>query len=201
MQPTTATRYYRFVRYFPRDSPAGDLSWLGPYRWLTAVRAPRMIGEAVALWQAIADGTASDAIDACELKAAVRASPLTSLDPNPLAGTLLAVIARRAHKVLPDTPQCALDWATYGTAAGQPRLGDILCTIDETGANVGLYVGEDATAYHRLGAIAGDRIGVERVAKPSLYAVRRPLYEGAQYAANGIALQADGSRLADGSDF
>ncbi len=196
MQPTTATYDYRFVRYFPRNRAAGDVSCLGPYQWLTTVRAPRMVGEAVSLWQAIAadGGTVGEAIAECEVKASLRGSTLISPDPNPLAGILLAVIARRARKLVPDTPQCALEWATYGTAAGQPRLGDILCTIGETGADVGLYIGEDAAVYHRLGAIAGDRIGVERIAKPRLYAVRRPLYEGTQYPANGIMLNVDGSR-------
>ena len=197
MEPTAATRDYGFVRYFPRDRATGDTSCLGTYQWLTKAPVPRMVGEMIALWRAIAaaGGTMSEAIDACEAKAAVRGSTLASPDPNPYAGTLLAVIARRARKLVPDTPQCALEWATYGTAAGQPRLGDILCTIGEGGASVGLYVGEDAVAYHLLGATTNDRIGAERIVKHHLYAVRRPLYEGVQYSANGIALQVDGSRV------
>lgn len=197
MRPGSATRSYGFVRYFP-DKPvdAHDPACLCAYQWLTRLPLPRMVGEAIGLWQAIAasGGTTATEIAPAEVAAALHGSSLPAFDPIPRGGTVLAIIARRARKTVPDTPQCALNWVTFGTEAGQPRLGDVVCWLAEDGARVGLYVGEDDAAYHCLGASEGDRIDVHRAPKQQLRAVRRPLYEGVQYEANGIRLDRDGTR-------
>lgn len=202
MEATKATRSYHFVRYFPERGGAtaaadGD-DCLGAYRWLATMRVPHMVGEALGLWRAIAaaGGRLCDAISAAEVQAALRGKPLAAPDPVVKAGTVLAVLARRARKSLPETPQCALDWALYGSPGGQPRLGDIVCTRSDGGAYAGIYVGEDDVAYHLLGATADDRIGVTRVGKVDLYAVRRPLYECMDFAPCGIRLDRDGHRAA-----
>lgn len=187
---------YGFVRYFPGKGAAPtDPACLSAYMWLTRTSVPRMLCEAIGLWKAVATQGAPTAtlIPDAEVAAALHGSRVASFDPVPRAGLVLAVLARRARKSVPDTPQCALNWVTFGTEAGQPRLGDVVCSLGESGAGVGLYVGEDDTAYHVLGATADDRIGVDRVAKPGLYAVRRPLYEGVQFAPNGIRLNRDGT--------
>ena len=197
MQVTTVARDYSYVRYFPRDKGgACDYAFMGAYAWLARGDVPRMICAAIGLWRDLdaAGATIGAVVPDAEVKAALRGNLLPSLDANPGSGILLAVLARRARKTVPDLPQCALEWAGYGSPAGQPRLGDILCTRGEAGPDVGIYLGEDDTAYHVLGATGDDRIGVTRVARNTLHAVRRPLYEGVQFAANGIRLNRDGTR-------
>lgn len=199
MRPSAPTRSYAFVRYFPdKAGDPGNPACLVAYRWLSTLTVPRMVCEALGLWKAIGETgeTTSAHISEAEIATVLHGDALVSHDPVPRAGLVLAVLARRARKSVPDAPQCALNWTTFGTEAGQPRLGDIVCSLSEGGPRVGLYVGEDDLAYHCLGVTEDDRMGVERVPKKWLYAVRRPLYEGVQYAPNGIRLNRDGTLYA-----
>ena len=46
-----------------------------------------------------------------------------------------------------------------------------------TAGHVGLYVGEDAAAYHVLGGNQSDKVCITRIAKNRLYAIRRPQFK------------------------
>ncbi len=198
MPPSAPTRSYAFVRYFPEKAEApSDPSCLCAYQWLTRLAVPRMVCEAIGLWKATAATglTTSAHIPEAEVTAVLHGDTAASHDPVPRAGLVLAVLARRARKTVPDAPQCALNWTTFGSEAGQPRLGDVVCSLSESGPRVGLYVGEDDLAYHCLGATEDDLMGVERVPKKWLYAVRRPLYEGVRHAPMGIRVNRDGTLI------
>ena len=189
-------RGYGHVRYFPQKSvETVNSACMATYHWLTQLPVPRMVSEAISLWKMMAqDGSTTTAhITPAEVATVLHGDSLPSYDPVARAGLVLGVLARRARKTIPDTPQCALNWSTFGTEAGQPRLGDVVCSLSERGARVGLYVGEDDVAYHCLGVTDDDRMGVDCVPRKWLYAVRRPLYEGVQYAPNGVRLNRDGT--------
>ena len=77
----------------------------------------------------------------------------------------------------PNVLLAAVSWATWGIAVGSPKLGDILVFNRPGGHHVGLYVGEDAEAFHVLGGNTGDAVSIARLLKSRLMAARRPNYD------------------------
>ena len=71
-------------------------------------------------------------------------------------------------------------WANFGVKAPEPALGDVLVFSRGSGGHVGLYVGEDATAFHVLGGNQGDSVSIVRILKNRLLAARRPAWRIAQ---------------------
>lgn len=74
----------------------------------------------------------------------------------------------------PNRLLAAISWADWGTHVGTPMLGDILVFNRPGGHHVGLYVGEDTSAYHVFGGNTGDAVAIARLAKDRLNTVRRP---------------------------
>ncbi|MGI4877338.1 MAG: hypothetical protein ACRYG4_07620 [Janthinobacterium lividum] len=164
------------------------------YKWLVGLPAPKMITEAVRLWQNLEKPVAGGALlEEWRLECLGRTAKSVVLDPVPWSGTFITVVAHRARKTLPPAPQWALNWAKFGVEAGQPQLGDVLCLMCENGAQVGLYVGEDDAAYHSLGAHHPDRIAIVRIPKIHLYAARRPIYQDLERTARTIRLTREGT--------
>lgn len=88
---------------------------------------------------------------------------------------------KRAEFAPVANPLWARNWAGFGTKAAKPSLGDILVFERAGGGgHVGIYVGEDATAYHVLGGNQGDAVSIARVAKDRCLAVRRCPWKLAQ---------------------
>lgn len=80
-------------------------------------------------------------------------------------GLLIALIAKRANKLLPNAPLWARDWLNWGNPVYTPKLGDVLIFSRKNGGHVGLYVGEDVTHYHVLGGNQGDAVSIVRIDK------------------------------------
>jgi uncharacterized protein (TIGR02594 family) len=97
-------------------------------------------------------------------------------DSVPWCGLFTAVIAKRASYGAPTNPLWALNWAKFGTEAGQPSLGDVLVFTRNGGGHVGFYIAEDRTTYHVLGGNQSDRVNITRIDKARLYASRRPKF-------------------------
>jgi uncharacterized protein (TIGR02594 family) len=75
----------------------------------------------------------------------------------------------------------ARNWDGFGTKSAKPSLGDVLVfERPGGGGHVGLYVGEDATAYHVLGGNQSDQVKVSPIAKSRCIAVRRCSWKVAQ---------------------
>ena len=60
-------------------------------------------------------------------------------------------------------------------------FGDVLVFVRTTAdgskaGHVGLYIGEDDTAFHVLGGNQDDKVCIKRILKSRLYTVRRPQY-------------------------
>lgn len=84
---------------------------------------------------------------------------------------------------LPDEPQpanpyLARNWLKLGVPLATPALGAILVfyrgPLDGTSGHVGLYVGEDANAFHVLGGNQSNAITIARLDKARLLGVRWP---------------------------
>lgn len=104
-------------------------------------------------------------------------------DATPWCGLAMAKFASMAGKDLkaafPQINQIlwALGWARFGHPSSPPALGDVLVFKRPGGGHVGLYVGEDADAFHVLGGNEGDAVTIVRVARIRLFATRRPIYQ------------------------
>lgn len=149
------------------------------YRWLTTLTPlPRMVDEALRLFGTVeAEGAAnSPTIINWANEIGGKVEDVYKADTIPWCGLFMAVVAKRAGKDVPTDPLWALNWTRFGVPAGQPMLGDVLIFIRPGGGHVGLYIGEDATAYHVLAGNQSDQVCVTRIAKSRLHRVRRPAY-------------------------
>lgn len=100
-------------------------------------------------------------------------------DEMPWCGLAHAIVIKRAGKALPLKGYNilrALMFTAFGVQVNKPELGDTLIFQRDGGGHVGLYVGEDADAYHVLGGNQGNQYGFTRIAKNRLFAIRRPEY-------------------------
>ena len=99
---------------------------------------PRIVCEAVQLCHAMKDpaATLETVLSKGEFERLPRTGQPIMLDPVPWSAKLISVLAARSRKTLPPAPHCALNWAKFGTEAGQPQLGDVLCYVLEDGAYV-----------------------------------------------------------------
>ena len=79
-------------------------------------------------------------------------------------------------------------------AAPEAALGDVLVFArPKGGGHVGLYVGEDETAFHVLGGNQSDGVTISRISKDRCIAVRRPGYKAAPATAKPVELAATGA--------
>ena len=108
-------------------------------------------------------------------------------------GLFVATVIKRADRPVVKEPLWALNWAKWGVKADEPMLGDILTFKRNTGGHVGIYVGEDATAYHVLGGNQGNQVSITRIAKSRLYQARRPEYNNQPKNIRKVTLESTGN--------
>ena len=165
------------------------------YGWIDDLRPlPRMLQEARKLFgtREVA-GSANNPLLLGWAKEVGLAKSYTD-DAIPWCGLFMAVVAKRAGKTVVDDPLWARNWATFGKAADEAQLGDVLVfRRAESAGHVGLYVGEDYGAYHVLGGNQSDGVTITRIARDRCIAVRRPAYRKAPATAKPIQLAANGS--------
>lgn len=141
------------------------------YAWLLSEPGPKMLVEALKLHGTLETPGARDNPTILGWAREVGLGTY-SHDAIPWCGLFLAVVASRAGKRLPHGPLWALNWARWGEDGGQPELGDVLVFTRPGGGHVGIYVGEDADAYHVLGGNQRDAVSITRVGKDRLYTCR-----------------------------
>ena len=167
------------------------------YQWLDDVSSlPMMVRHALDLYGTAEAVGAADNPEILGWASEVGARDYRA-DSIPWCGLFMAVVAQRAGKTLPEKPLWALSWARFGGAADAPSLGDVLVFRRDGGGHVGLYVGEDATAFHVLGGNQGDRVGFARIARGRLYAARRPAYRVRPASVSPVRLTAAGALSAN----
>lgn len=147
------------------------------YHWLVKEKSPKILVEAVKLM-------GIDEIKGIENNPKIMqwAKELGGViahwyneDEKPWCGLFVAVCAKRAGLSYPEGFDAlrAKKWALWGNPAGQPMLGDVLVFERAGGGHVGLYVGQDESAYHVLGGNQSDSVRVSRIDKRRLIAARR----------------------------
>lgn len=165
------------------------------YAWLAREPGPKMIVEALKLFGTMEKpGSANNpTIVAWAKEVGGEVADVYKADSIPWCGLFMAVVAKRAGKEPPKHPLWALSWSAFGAKAPAPALGDVLVFTRSGGGHVGLYVGEDASAFHVLGGNQSDRVCIARIAKARLYAARRPLYRVEPANVRPIRLEATGT--------
>lgn len=114
-------------------------------------------------------------------------------DDTPWCGLACAKFAKDAGKAVHFAPLWARNWLQFGVAAPAPMLGDVLVFARPGGGgHVGLYVGEDADAYHVLGGNEGDSVNIVRMSRARLLGARRPDYHILPPNVRVILMGADG---------
>lgn len=153
------------------------------YQWLAAEPGPLMLTKALELYGVHeAPGTANNQVIlnwAKEVGGDV--ANVYKADEIPWCGLFMAVVAKRASKQVVKDPLWALNWGTFGVFTDTAMLGDVLVFTRKTAdgkkaGHVGIYVGEDETAFHVLGGNTADSVSVARLDKSRLYMARRPKY-------------------------
>lgn len=146
------------------------------YAWLAEEAAPRHLLKAVELLGVteIAGPRHNPAILAWAKETGL--SKVYKADETPWCGLFVAVVMKRADREPVKDPLWALNWANWGVPVSAPGLADVLTFKRNGGGHVGLYVGEDASAYHVLGGNQGNAVSIVRIAKSRLFKAVRPGY-------------------------
>jgi uncharacterized protein (TIGR02594 family) len=165
------------------------------YGWLTREPGPKMIVEALKLYGTLeTPGSANNpTILAWAKEVGGEVADTYKADSVPWCGLFIAVVAKRAGKEIPKHPLWALSWSAFGAKVPDAALGDVLVFVRNGGGHVGLYVGEDSSAFHVLGGNQSDRVCITRVATGRLYAARRPLYRIQPANVRPVHLEATGA--------
>jgi uncharacterized protein (TIGR02594 family) len=149
------------------------------YKWLEKETAPRILVEGLKLYGTLEKlGDANNPVIIQWAKETGISQYV--LDSIPWCGLFMAVVCKRAGKEIVDSPLWARNWAKWGTKVPEAMLGDVVVFERTTGGHVGIYVGEDATAYHILGGNQSDSVNIVRIAKNRKIAIRRTTWQIAQ---------------------
>ena len=153
------------------------------YKWLSNEGGPKMIKEALKLYDTKEDLSKKN--NPVIMDWAKEVGGLTAqiylADSIPWCGVFMAVVAKRAGKTVVTKPYWALNWGTFGEHIDHPMLGDVLVFTRTTASgakagHVGLYIGEDDKHYHVLGGNQKDKVCIIRMEKKRLYTACRPHY-------------------------
>jgi uncharacterized protein (TIGR02594 family) len=149
-----------------------------PYIWLPKEPGPKMVLEFLKLYGLHEAPGASDNPDILAWAKELGIKDYVH-DEEPWCGLFMALIAKRADKVVPANPLWAKNWANFGhKVADGAKLGDVLVfNRPGGGGHVCLYIGEDNECYHCGGGNQSDAVSIIRKPKDRIYAIRRPDYD------------------------
>lgn len=147
------------------------------YSWLLAEPGPKMIQEFLKIYGITEVPGSADNPFILQWAKETGLDRDYKHDATAWCGLAMAVVAKRAGKVVPPNPLWALNWAKFGNKVSDgAKLGDILVFKRAGGGHVGLYIGEDDECYHVGGGNQSDTTNIIRKPKFRVYAIRRPEY-------------------------
>jgi len=150
------------------------------YKWLSFEKSPRLLVEAVKLIGIKEVPGQGDNIEILKWAETLNLEKSYRKDDIPWCGLFMAIVCHNAGLKPVDNPLWARNWQTFGTSQKTAMLGDILVFVRNGGGHVGIYVGEDKTAYHVLGGNQSDMVCVTRIRKERCMAIRRTPWKVAQ---------------------
>lgn len=101
-------------------------------------------------------------------------------DEIPWCGLFMAHVCRVSGLEGVRNPLWARNWNNFGTRVTKAMLGDVLVFSRGSGGHVGIYVGEDAKAYHVLGGNQNNRVSIVRIDKSRCIGIRRTTWKISQ---------------------
>lgn len=161
------------------------------YAWLAKEGAPRMLVESLKLYGTLETAGpgnnpqilawADEIAQAFPTAYNKWAADFYKHDSIAWCGLGMAIAAARAGRQPPNKYLSALAWADGGPGwvkvpKAEAMLGDILIFKRQGGGHVAMYVGEDATHFHILGANQDDAFNIRRKAKAQCVGAIRPAY-------------------------
>lgn len=167
------------------------------FAFLAKEPGPRMLREALALYgttEKPGDGN-NPAIMAWAKEVGLSTDQYPN-DATAWCGLFMAVVAKRADKVVPEGPLWALNWRNFGTPVTQPMLGDVIVVRRPGGGHVTLYVAEDDKYYYGLGGNQSDKVNISPIAKSRNPSFRRPKYVNQPANVRPIILTSAGEQTA-----
>lgn len=147
------------------------------YAWLADEEGPRILLEGLKIYGTSETPGPGNNPAIMEWAKAAGLEKVYRNDATAWCGLAMAYIALQAGWDPPLNPLGARNWLAFGTPQKKPGLGDVLVfwrgSVKGFNGHVGLYVGEDAEAYHVLGGNQGDRVSIKRILKTRLLGARR----------------------------
>lgn len=144
------------------------------YAWLADEPGPRILREFISVHGTAEKLGAGSNPSIMEWAKATGLSRFYSDDSVPWCGLAMAYVALQAGWEPPLNPLWARNWLNFGKPSPDfPMLGDVLVFARGSAGHVGVYVGEDAAAYHIIGGNQSDKVNITRRAKTGLLGSRR----------------------------
>jgi uncharacterized protein (TIGR02594 family) len=150
------------------------------YKYLSLETGPKIIVEARKLLGIKEVPGAGDNIEILKWAEALGLQKDYRKDDIPWCGLFVAYVVKQAGLQVVEKPLWARNWANFGTKQTVAMFGDILVFVRDGGGHVGIYVGEDKTAYHVLGGNQSDMVCITRIRKERCVAIRRTPWKVAQ---------------------
>lgn len=150
------------------------------YEFLDSEPGPKMLVEALKLYGTKEIVGKAHSPEILSWAKELGIAKVYSNDEIPWCGLFVAIVAKRAGKEVIKDPLWALNWVKFGYKVTEARLGYVLTFKRPSGGHVGLYVGEDQSAYHVLGGNQGNEVNVTRILKTRLHSIQRPHYSIAE---------------------
>lgn len=144
------------------------------YQWLKREPGPRILVEALKTYGTAEKPGPGSNPSILQWAQDVGLDRVYKADATAWCGLWMSYVAKQAGWDDPYNPLWARNWLNFGTAQREAGLGDILIfSRGRDSGHVGMYVGEDASAYHVLGGNQSDRVMIKRIAKNRLLGIRR----------------------------
>lgn len=143
------------------------------YQWLSKEAGPRILVEALKTYGVAEKPGPGSNPSILKWAENVGLDRVYKSDETAWCGLWMAYVAKQAGWDDPVNPLWARNWLNFGTPQKKAALGDVLVFSRGSGGHVGLYVGEDDTAYHVLGGNQSNRVTIKRIAKSRLLGIRR----------------------------
>lgn len=143
------------------------------YAWLADEPGPRILVEALKTYGTIETPGPGDNPSILAWAKRTALDRVYRDDATAWCGLWMAYVALQSGWEPPLNPLWARNWVGWGTGQKAGALGDVLVFARGKGGHVGMYVGEDAQAFHVLGGNQSDQVMVKRIAKNRLLGIRR----------------------------
>lgn len=149
------------------------------YAWLNAEPGPRLLKEFINIHGTAEQAGAGSNPTILAWAKSVGLERVYRDDATAWCGLAMAYVAGQAgwDNAPRGNALLARNWQAWGTAADVPMLGDVLVFWrgSRTGfqGHVGVYVGEDSTAFHVIGGNQGDKVSITRLQRDRLLQARR----------------------------